>query len=366
MTQTPAPPGNPFTPGNEAPPERFVGRENELREILARLDGMLSVSLVGETRIGKSSLLAYLATRLPVLLAGPQRYVPVLLNMAEQRTKADFCRAVLAGLLPHLPPAAAPEAELRALEQLPAPGEAELRRVVELARDAGLRPVLLLDEFKHAADNSKEFDAVFLGWLRSLYTGGKVALVIATRQPLADIPHFRSYAANGITKRVTLRKLLHDEAEALIRQPSDQPFDEAEVALCLSVGKLHPLRLQCAGFELYEAKRHTDSRYYNAPGQLSAQAHASLQHAVAEEFQHAMDLSQTRDPKPSWFGRSLDAIGLAAIRTGEGADQAQARVMGGFIVIAVVVGLVVLALWVMGVITQEQLGEFLRKLTGGS
>ncbi len=55
MTQTP----NPFT--NRGPvtnPEDFFGRKDELATILTRLQSLQCVSIVGERRIGKSSLLA--------------------------------------------------------------------------------------------------------------------------------------------------------------------------------------------------------------------------------------------------------------------------------------------------------------------
>ncbi|MGH9843151.1 MAG: hypothetical protein ACREEM_30810 [Blastocatellia bacterium] len=52
---------NPFT--NRGPvtnPEDFFGRKDELEIVLSRLRSMQCVSIVGERRIGKSSLLYHL------------------------------------------------------------------------------------------------------------------------------------------------------------------------------------------------------------------------------------------------------------------------------------------------------------------
>ncbi|MBA3532482.1 MAG: CHAT domain-containing protein [Ardenticatenales bacterium] len=96
--------GNPFTPGAVVPPERFVGRKKEVEAILGRLEGMLSVSLVGEARIGKTSLLRYLEAYLPTLLGAKGCYLPLYLSMNEQRSQSSFSRAILEKLLPQVVP----------------------------------------------------------------------------------------------------------------------------------------------------------------------------------------------------------------------------------------------------------------------
>lgn len=115
MESYPPSAGNPFTPGVIVPPERFVGRQHELSETLARLEGMLSISLVGDARIGKSSLLKYLEARLPALLS--DRYLAIYFSMDRYKSQASFCRAVLDKLLPHVVPPEGKERALRVLEQ---------------------------------------------------------------------------------------------------------------------------------------------------------------------------------------------------------------------------------------------------------
>src|SRR5437016_2273417 len=54
-------PLNPFLYGNPVPPSRFVGRQNAVRTLYGRLRNGESTAIVGEPRIGKSSLLRYIA-----------------------------------------------------------------------------------------------------------------------------------------------------------------------------------------------------------------------------------------------------------------------------------------------------------------
>jgi hypothetical protein len=56
--------GNPFSDrGQIKNPARFFGREGFLQKIMGELDCCMSIALVGETQIGKSSILRYLCQR---------------------------------------------------------------------------------------------------------------------------------------------------------------------------------------------------------------------------------------------------------------------------------------------------------------
>ena len=229
------PHGNPFTPHAVVPAARFFGRTHELTAILASLENMLSVSLVGEARIGKSSLLRYLEARLPALLHASGRYLPIYLSMDGQRSQATFCEAVLARLLPQAPSGVGHERTWRALEQRIESAQPitieETAQALEWTAQAGLRVVLLLDEFKDLLERAEEFDEVFRGVLRSLYTNRQIALIMATRQPLVEIEGLSTYFANGVSQQ-ELALMVSAEAEQLVRQPHDRPFSDCRSASC--------------------------------------------------------------------------------------------------------------------------------------
>lgn len=92
---------NPFTIGPMIQnPAEFVGRTAELQFLLTRLRSLQSCSVVGERRIGKSSLLYHLdqtgAARLSEELGEAGfRFVYVELADATAQTVVDFLRTTL-------------------------------------------------------------------------------------------------------------------------------------------------------------------------------------------------------------------------------------------------------------------------------
>lgn len=361
------PTGNPFTPGVVVPPEQFAGRKHELAEIVPALENMLSISIVGDARIGKSSLLRYLEANLGKRMARPESYLPMYLSMDQQRGQANFCRAILERLLPYMPPTSH-EAALRELQTRVERNQEisieELTRVLEWARSAGLRIVLLLDEFKELLKRPDDFDEVFRGALRSLYTNQIIALALATRQPLRDIPGLNSYFVNGIT-RVNLGSLGFGEDEELLQTPGNHPFGDDELRLALDVGQRHPLRLQLAGYLLYNAKTQPSSPFYDQPDVLSDRAHDVLRREVQRQFDEM--IAASRPPaRRSGVWNWIDGLGGAAMRAGDAADTAQARMLGVLIVLGIIVIAGLLFACALGIISPAELGNLLRVLTGGS
>lgn len=265
---------NPFTPGPSVPPERFIGRREELSKILPRLENMLSVVVVGDARIGKTSLLKYLEQHFKSL---PGNYLPIYLSMNSQSSQATFCHAILDQLPEPKPPVCNIEETVKALEQ---------------AHTNGLTVILLLDEFKDILKRPEEFDEPFKGKLRVLYTTKKIALVLATRQPISQIPGLEAYFANAMNT-YHLGCFKEVEAEAFMRQPHSYRFTNEEVKLGLKIGKRHPLRLQSVGFNLYEAKKgQPPNLLYIQHGKLRRNAGSILGREVEREYQNALNHSR--------------------------------------------------------------------------
>jgi len=265
---------NPFTPGNPVPPERFIGRREELSRILPRLENMLSVVVVGDARIGKTSLLKYLEQHFKSL---PGNYLPIYLSMDSQGSQATFCHAILDKLPEPKPPVCNIEETVKALEQ---------------AHTNGSKVILLLDEFKDLLERPEDFDEPFKGALRGLYTHSKVALILATRQPISQIPGLNAYFANAMNT-YHLGCFKAAEAEAFMRQPHSYSFTPEEVKLGLKIGKRHPLRLQSVGFNLFEAKKgQPPNLLYTQHGKLRWNAGFILGREVEKEYQNALNHSR--------------------------------------------------------------------------
>ena len=360
----PPPAGNPFTP-NQVPPTHFVGRRRELADMLTRLEQMMSVSLVGEARIGKSSLLRYLEARLPNELQAYGTYLPIYMSMDNYDSQAGFCRALLDQLLPHVPPVSGQEQALRALECQPEPTLRETVRVLEWAKQGGLRVVLLLDEFKDVLQHAQEFNEVFRGTLRSLYTHRVIALIIATRQPLTTIEGLNTYFVNAM-EQFTLQTLSADEAEELLRQPHQYTFTDAEVRMALQVGAGYPLRLQWAGYLLYYSKSRPPGQFHQADRGLRRDAARILRREVEDQYARAMVCSHPVDPPPKREKKDRAALLEHLIsQLAEVLDRSSARIVAVRFLLSLVVSLVALLFFALGLLSPEQLQHLLQRLLSG-
>lgn len=258
---------NPFFYGGMIrDPRKFFGRKAELRTIFGRLGTTppQCVSVVGERRIGKSSLLYHLTQVYSQRLAEPQRYLFVYLDLQSARCHSR------AGLLAEIVEMLLGQAKLsrssedgRWLDDLQAglkEGKAIDLALFEEALDRmyalGLRPVVCLDEFEELIEHPQEFEDSFFDSWRSVAQRGHIAFVTASQAPLELLSRSGKLTSPffNIFAKVPLGELEPDEARELITQPSDRPFTEDEVKLALRLAGCHPYRLQIACSIIYEEK----------------------------------------------------------------------------------------------------------------
>jgi class 3 adenylate cyclase len=262
--------GNPFL--NRvmvAHPALFFGRGAVVRRLMSRLSAQppQSISITGERRIGKSSLLNFLRSprnRLEHLenpssclflyvdfqqlrAGGPEQFYSLL--FAEMRRQ---CGASVRIDLP--------------------PDGGGLRALCETAADAGLRIVFLFDEFEAVTKNPR-IGPEFYSFLRSLANGLPVSYVTASGRALkemcatheiSDSPFFNIFSTQP------LGLLTREEAAALICEPSAArgiplaPLTD----VILSMGGCYPCFLQiaaCAWFEHLEAEEKSAEDFLGAP-----------------------------------------------------------------------------------------------------
>ena len=173
---------NPFTIGSMIQnPAEFVGRTAELQFLLTRLRSLQSCSVVGERRIGKSSLLYHLhqtgAARLSVELGEAGfRFVYVELADAAAQTVVDFLRTVLDAV--QCPTDAIKD------DNKPSRNLTAFDQAIRARTEAGERLVLCLDEFEALFENPAEFNNAFFNHLRTMVNHRRLALVTASRKTL--------------------------------------------------------------------------------------------------------------------------------------------------------------------------------------
>ncbi len=225
-----APPPNPFTDVVAIrDPARFVGRERMLERLLRMLAGG-SVALVGERKIGKSSLLHCLADRL--------RQEPGQAVVFWDFYDFEDARGLLA----------------EAIRQLGGDGKTreDLKRAVH-----GRRAVLLLDEFDLAPERG--FDLDHLRGCRALCQAERgLRLVTASRDLPKDIfpdPGKGSWPYDFLSVQ-RLGPFTEDEARRLLAHPwvpDALHFDTPTCDELLALSACHPYRLQRAAHHRHEA-----------------------------------------------------------------------------------------------------------------
>ena len=243
---------NPFSFGPRITnPDYFVGREKELRKIFGFLDTEYTeqiqhVSVVGERRIGKSSLLYHLTQVNQHYLNYHAEYRFIYLDLQDPRTHT------VSGLLRHI---------LEEIELAP-PKELTLGTfyaLIEQQREeAGLWLILLLDEFEELTKRSQEFTDRFYDTLRSLGNNNLLGLVTASQQSLESLAAQEKLTSPffNIFNQLELLEFTDAEVKALLElgRLSDRPFSDTDCRRIIKIAGNHPGRLQIVASLVYDAK----------------------------------------------------------------------------------------------------------------
>ncbi|MBI1761485.1 MAG: AAA-like domain-containing protein [Acidobacteria bacterium] len=237
MAQTP----NPFT--NRGPvtnPEDFFGRKDELTTLLTRLQSLQCVSIVGERRIGKSSLL-YQLTQIGAEELDDRRYrfVYCSLQDAHYQSLPGFCATVLRKL--------GMEVDAISPNQSAADNLIAFTDLLEAASTRDERLVICLDEFEETFKRPAEFGNGFFEHLRSQLELGKFVFVTASREPLQKLKLDGKLTSpfDNIFTKVELGELTDEEAAEFIAHYDAQVnFTDAENRFIASYFEMHPLRLR--------------------------------------------------------------------------------------------------------------------------
>lgn len=201
-------------------PDDFFGREKEIRKIYSRLDAPhpQSISVVGDRRIGKSSLLNHIYNRRnrkqhmqnyenavfvymdfqSTADSDVPTFIDTLFNSVWYETKSDSKIAESGRTLDHL------------------------KEFVQKIHDEGKRLIVLMDEFECVTCNEK-FDESFFSFLRALANSYRVAYVTSSKADLQSMCHNRDIADSpffNIFSNLPLRPFQTEEAVALITVPS--------------------------------------------------------------------------------------------------------------------------------------------------
>ena len=255
---------NPFTYGNPiSDASRFFGRDREIEQVFSRLRNaeFESSSLVGERRIGKTSLLNYLSQPEVRHRFGldPDKYIFVYVDLQmvdKDTTPARLWQRMLRQMAHYCQDAQVKQLieEIRQQEPIDNFGLADLFDRID---EKGQYVVFLLDEFENVTVNPN-FGPDFFYGLRSLAIHHNLSLITSSRE-LIELCHsdaIRSSPFFNIFANINVGVFATTEARQLITQSLEGTgvsFGEAEIGNVFGLAGYHPFFLQAACHFLFEA-----------------------------------------------------------------------------------------------------------------
>ena len=288
-------------------PSRFYGRRRELARILSRLGSSRpqSVSIVGERRIGKSSLLNALtwrATQEKFLLdPGALTFVYIDFQQFPRIELVDFFDLLIGRIgdaVPHLEIAKTDNRYRR------------YQSVLDALRENGTGLILLFDEFDSVTSNPA-FGPDFYSFLRSCANNYPMAYVTSSKMDLQQLCHSTAISDSpffNIFSNLYLRGFTREEALNLIASPSERsgvPLADFSESI-LELGGCFPFYLQIACsvyFEWAAETRGTSPPTSELQEQFLEEAatHFSYfwEHCSSEKKETLRRLAAGRQPGPS-------------------------------------------------------------------
>jgi hypothetical protein len=266
---------NPFVYGGPVDVHRFFGRQQEVNLVFEQVTSQVrgSVAIIGERRIGKTSLMHYVSApdviRQWNLDVQSSIFLFVDCGGILPMTVTRFWQDILIRLRRELDRRGGHTQLAGRIAALLAQNEirtTEIEFVLEDIRDANLLLVVLLDEFECVVltDASAESRTrELLGGLRALinHSSRALSLIVATRRPLDEICRDIRFMGSPFYNNFVylhLRPFSAPEAESLLDQMlkgTGIAFSPTDRALVYELAGTHPLLLQAAAACVFDAHR---------------------------------------------------------------------------------------------------------------
>jgi hypothetical protein len=258
---------NPFTYGNPiTDPSRFFGRVREVEQIFNRLRNSEgeSSSIVGGRRIGKSSLLNYLANpdvRRPYgMFPADTIFVYIDLQMVEKQTTPVRLWRYMLTRMAHECQDDELMLKVRQIIENDLFDNFTLADLFDAIDRAAKQVVFLLDEFENVTSNPN-FDPGFFYGLRSLAIQHGLSLVTSSQFELIELTHsqaIRSSPFFNIFANINMKPFGEHDSSRLIAislEGTGVEFTEEELTTLAEITGGHPFFLQAAGHFLFEAHK---------------------------------------------------------------------------------------------------------------
>ncbi len=267
----------PFYAGSTiSEPKYFVGYREQLDIITARAINVqpTSLNVVGDKRIGKSSLLQHFCQTYEQRIESrgdePNKYLAVYLDLQQVncQRKSSFYKVVTEELRENLKKRYSwfgqPRRLIKALSANSFDTE-NFNQAIFQFHNTGILPILCLDKVEALFKHPEEFNNDFYDNLRSLmgYRGGALMFVIASEKNIEIYRRQKKLTSTFFIDAhvMMLEGFTDNEARDLVRLPqttipgSRAVLNENQQQTALEWGGKNPYLLQLAGLYLWEARQ---------------------------------------------------------------------------------------------------------------
>lgn len=340
----------------------FVGRKAELDFIATKAIAVqpIAVNVVGEKRIGKSSLLyhffQFYEQQVAKQGANPKNYIAIYLSLkqAQAQSKTGFYRAIAEKFLHR--PSVQNDPDLADPLQQPNLAQREFRLALEAWQRKQILPIVCLDEFEEFLEQPDEFNDGFFDNLRSLGEDNLMMFVVASKRSIIDYRKNQNQLSEfgNIFQALMLTEFDEIEIDDLIRLPQTNDstksvaLDSHRRKLARKWGGKHPFLLQLAASCLWEAKTQMRSEEW---ARKEFESKAKMVKPTLKPS-HFLDLLR-------WLVWTMPKhLGSLAIWTGNHTEDIWKWFSGTITIIVVI-------LFIIGLLNFKEFKELLESLLGG-
>ena len=229
----------------------FFGRKNEINRIIGMMGGSRprSISIVGDDKIGKSSLLYYIfQLNKEKMLFHTKKYIFVFVNFQQYPniTVNGFFKILYSELKHNLP---------SKIEIKQAKDYDTFLKMIHVLDYSGYKLILLFDEFDRILQN-ENFGKEFFSFLRSLANSYNVAYIVSSQKELREFapekPHDSPFF--NVFNHIPLGLFDRKSALELISIPSKRegiPLEEY-AEFVFELAGFHPFFIQITCSSLFE------------------------------------------------------------------------------------------------------------------
>jgi serine/threonine-protein kinase len=261
-------------------PEMFYGRNAELWEIASFIGGNQSIAVVGQRKIGKTSLLFHLMrpeTRESLGL-GPENVLTYLDCEMLGQSSTDEIFGQFANEIAAAMGEMGLDSEPALETAIAKPTRLAFEAAVRKLNQRRLRIVIILDEFERMSTNTA-LDLNFFNALRSAAGRYQLVFITASARPLIELTYsgrsqeILSSPFFNIFAPLFLNLLSPEDAQRLICEPAIQvgkPFSVELQEFLYQLAGGHPLAIQVACFHAFNTPNDPDAIAASTERELSA------------------------------------------------------------------------------------------------